>query len=94
MSKRETHKLPESELSDGDRAMIANARDILKRMGEAYDIDTPDPLTELGYEQRMTRARALEITCAAAPHLQATDRDLLDVADGFYHFIWEGKTDV
>lgn len=94
MSKRETHKRPEAQLSEGDRMMIANARDILKRYGEEYNIDTAEPLTELGYEQRMARGRALELTvqlCTA--RVVPNNANVTQWANKLYEFIWNGEVE-
>ena len=95
MTKRETHKRTEAELTEVDRNRIAHARDVLKSYSEEYQFDTPDPLTELGYEQRMARGRALELAVQAGVHaiggMQVAK--VPELANIFYEFIWEGKTD-
>ena len=88
---RTTHR-PDAPLTEADRLRIAEAREILASYREP--VQEVEPLSELGYEQRMARTRALELMVQAVPASQMplTYADLLKAADHFYKFIWEGDT--
>lgn len=90
---RTTHR-PDAPLSEEDRQFINTAIDLLKGYGYKVVVDGEEPLSELGYEQRMARARALELVVQALPqsHLPLTYSEALKAAEYFYKFIWEGDT--
>ena len=76
-------------LSEQERTAIAEARELLKRYGQDTHPETPDPMTDLGYEQRMCRARALELTTSHG--FGKNSDEAIKIADKFYDFIWEGE---
>lgn len=81
MAGKFTHR-PEADLSETDRIRLATARQTVKELGG----DMPEPLSEIGYEQRVARIKALEL---ANDHENGADA-ILGRATEFYRFIWEG----
>lgn len=88
---RTTHR-PDAPLSEEDRQLINAGIELLKSYGYKVTVEGEEPLSELGYEQRMARARALELMVQALPQskLVLSYTDLLKAAERFYQFIWEG----
>ena len=91
MAGRVTYR-PGAELTEDDRRRIANARELLAHFGLDTHPDTPEPLSELGYEQRMARGRALElaVACCAASQFKGMSDPVVKIADEFDTFIWRG----
>jgi hypothetical protein len=91
---RTTRKRAEAELTVEERIKLGAAREIIAQFADREP--PPEELSELGYEQRMARARALEL---AVGYLQgrvmpqATPTAVLGWADSFYAFIWRGETE-
>jgi hypothetical protein len=89
---RETFKA-DADLTEADRFRINEARAVLRSYGRNPQPDTPEPLSELGYEQRIARMKAMELAAGlwqSAPAEWATDQ-VIDTAHYLYEFIWEAK---
>lgn len=82
-------KRPVAELTQEERILLSEARDTVAQLGEREG--GPEALTELGYEQRMARARGLELAISALQGSGATIGNVLGAADLFYQFIWKGN---
>jgi hypothetical protein len=93
MSGRTTKRKPEAELTVNERVEINNARQAIVAASGVlakYGLhETAEPLTELGYEQRMARGRALEL--AASNGFGKNSDATVDIAQKFYEFIWKGS---
>ena len=88
---RETHKKPEVALSIDERIALSEARETVARLSEREP--APEELTELGYEQRMARSRALELAVQAVLSAEVQFTTVTELAEAFYGFIWEGRVD-
>lgn len=86
---RETRKRPEVALTDQERLQLSIARETVASLSEREP--APEALTELGYEQRQARGRALEL--AVSGNFGRDSAGAVSAANRFYDFIWEGKPD-
>lgn len=84
-------KRPAAELTTEERIRLSEARDVVAELGEREG--GPEALTELGYEQRMARARGLELAVQALQGSGATIEQVLGASELFYQFIWKGDGD-
>jgi hypothetical protein len=85
---RTTHRQAEVPLTEQERIQLSNARAVVAELSEREE--QPEALTELGYEMRMARGRALELA-VAVPWRDAQVKHVAQAADMFYDFIWSGK---
>ena len=88
MSGRTTVKRPELPLSEEELIRLNDARAVVAELAERGP--APEELSELGYEMRMARGRALELTVQCCTNLP-NGTQVLDVAQQFYEFIWKGR---
>jgi hypothetical protein len=100
MSGRTTKRKPEAELTVNERVEINNARQAIVAASGVlakYGLhETAEPLTELGYEQRMARGRAAELAVQlwTGPLREGETWDTQQVivtADMLARFIWTGE---
>jgi len=90
MAGRETRRKPELPLTEDERLRLGEAREVVRELAEREP--PPEELSELGYEQRMARGRALELAVTAAASGNVQLGSVVDTADLFYRFIWKGET--
>ena len=86
-----TTKRPEAELTEAERLRLSEARAVVAELEERDG--GPGELTELGYEMRLARQRALELAVAALQGSGSTISGVLGTANLMYAFIWKGNTD-
>lgn len=88
MAGRVTRKAPELPLTVEERLALAEARDVISTLGEREP--APEALTELGYEQRMARMKALDCAVGWGPYMGMRG-NVIGLAAAMYDFIWSGE---
>lgn len=89
MASRST-KNPPRELTELDRAKIAEARGVLKGYGLDDHPESNYPMDDVSYEQRNCRMKALDTAVALLPWMDEGD-GILSSAAAIYDYIWEGQ---
>lgn len=82
---RETRKRAEVPLTEQQRLQLSIARETVAELSEREP--APEALTELAYEQRQARARALELATQSGYASTVT----LQWARKYYDWIWKGE---
>lgn len=86
MSTKSTKTSPQ-ELTEADRLRIAEAREILQSYGQYVDVAE---MSDVAYEQRACRMKALDAVCALADHMPPRAQ-WTALAAVLERYIWTGE---